>query len=80
MLYLLVSLTFAALCSAELFCNGGTTQSDYSCKDGKSLYCCYDIHDAWNAFNNERKGCGSPIEGPPQECDRWDSDTKGCDS
>ncbi|PBP21689.1 hypothetical protein BUE80_DR007597 [Diplocarpon rosae] len=70
-------LALALLCSAGAteYCTDGVSQPGKSCKEGKSLYCCFQLVEQWNEYDNARKGCEDPIQGNPQVCAEWDSDT-----
>ncbi|PBP20215.1 hypothetical protein BUE80_DR009076, partial [Diplocarpon rosae] len=65
MKYSIIALAFAALCSAELYCDGGITQQK-GCGN-KSLYCCFEMGAPWGRWNNSRKGCEEPFVGGPKE-------------
>ncbi|PBP29014.1 hypothetical protein BUE80_DR000011, partial [Diplocarpon rosae] len=60
MKYFVLTLAFAALSSAKLFCDNGVSQPGRSC--------CVETDDAVSSWYNARKGCGDPEGGDKVSC------------
>ncbi|PBP21134.1 hypothetical protein BUE80_DR008033, partial [Diplocarpon rosae] len=67
MKYTILTLAFAALSSAKLFCTSNVSQLGSRCGD-KRLFCCLDTSDPFGPWQRTSRECSEPEEGQKVGC------------